>query len=59
MGFLSILVSYLRQPSTWRGAIAVASAAGVAVSPDLTEAITTVGVAGIGLVEVIRNEVGK
>ena len=38
----------LREPSTWRGIIFVLSALGVAIRPDLAEAIITLGVALAG-----------
>ncbi len=50
------LIYYLRQPSTWKGLIAVGAALGVSISPELTDAIAVAGIASIGVIEVIRNE---
>ena len=53
------LLSYLQQPSTWRGIIALATAFGVVLSPEQTAAIVTAGVSLIGVIEVFRNEKEK
>lgn len=50
---LSFLLARLSEASTWRGIIALATAAGVAMSPELIEAIVAAGLAGIGLVGVL------
>lgn len=43
------LVAQAKEPSTWRGAVLVATALGVTLTPDQREAIVTTGlfVAGI------------
>ena len=46
----------LREPSTYRGIVALAGLAGVAISPDQWEAITGVAVAVYGLIQVLRRE---
>ena len=56
MELLSKLLGYLKQPSTWRGLIAILTAAGVALQPEQVEAIVIAGVALVGVVEVFRNE---
>lgn len=50
---LSFAVARLAEPSTWRGIIALVTAAGVALSPEQVEAIVAAGLAGIGLVGVL------
>jgi hypothetical protein len=43
----------LKEPSTWRGLVLLATACGVPVAPQMAEAIITIGLAlagGIGVV---------
>lgn len=43
----------LKEPSTWRGLVLIATACGVPIAPELGEAIITIGLAiagGIGIV---------
>jgi len=50
--FLLYLVERSREPSTWRGLILVATAAGATISPEWNQAIITLGVAlacGVGV----------
>lgn len=53
---LNWLVARLGEQSTWRGLIGLATAAGVAITPEQTAAIVAVGMAAIGLVNVFRSE---
>ncbi|MFI3241233.1 MAG: hypothetical protein R3Y43_01540 [Alphaproteobacteria bacterium] len=46
----------LNQASTWRGIVGILGSFGVAISPDLAEQIIAICVAGIGIIEVVRNE---
>lgn len=42
----------LKEPSTWRGLVLIATACGVPIAPELGEAIITIGLAlagGIGV----------
>jgi hypothetical protein len=50
------IVARLNEASTWRGIIALISAAGVALSPDQGVAIVTAGVALAGVINVFRKE---
>lgn len=43
-----------KEASTWQGLIALAAAFGLAVSPELKEAIVGAGIALVGLVQVIK-----
>lgn len=45
------IIARLREPSTYAGIASFLAAAGVAIAPELWEALTTVGVAlaGVGL----------
>ena len=50
--FLFYMRDRLLEPSTWRGLILVATAAGATISPQWTDAIITLGIAlagGIGV----------
>ncbi|OWY40059.1 hypothetical protein CEK28_04810 [Xenophilus sp. AP218F] len=44
------LLARLREPSTWRGVVLVATACGLMLSPQQQEAIVTAGLALAGLV---------
>jgi hypothetical protein len=50
---IAYLVGRLAEASTWRGLVALATAAGVAISPELAEAIIAAGLAGIGVIGVV------
>jgi hypothetical protein len=53
---METILKYLKQPSTIRGIIGVLGAVGVALNPEQIEAIVAAVVAGLGVVEVFRNE---
>lgn len=53
---LEFILNKLKQPSSWRGIIALLAAGGVTLSPDLIEAIIACGLGAVGLIEVARNE---
>ena len=53
---METIFKYLKQPSTLRGIIGVLGAVGVALSPEQTEAIISLGIAAIAAIEVFRNE---
>lgn len=44
------LLDRAREPSTWRGLVLLATAAGVQIAPDVQEAIVTCGLAVAGLI---------
>jgi len=44
------LLARLREPSTWRGLVLIATACGTALSPDQQEAIVTAGLLMAGLI---------
>lgn len=50
------LLARLREPSTWRGLILLATALGYAIRPDLAEAIIALGIALAGGVGVVAPE---
>ena len=49
---LDFILARGKEASTWRGLVALVTAAGVAVSPELTEAIVALGLAVIGVLGV-------
>ena len=53
MNFLKFALDRLDEPSTWRGLVAIATALGVQLSPDLQAAIISAGMAVIGLIAVL------
>lgn len=56
---MDVIIKYLTQASTWRGIIALATAFGVAISPDLATQIIASGIGLAGVVNVFRNERNK
>lgn len=52
---IKTILDYLSQNSTWRGIIAIATAAGVSLKPELQTAIISAGLGLIGLINVLRN----
>ncbi len=53
---MNYLLERLKEPSTWRGLLALATALGVKLHPEMQEAILTAGLALIGMVNVFRKE---
>jgi hypothetical protein len=56
MKALHYIYEHLKQESTWRGAIALAMAFGLQVSPEMQTAILTTGLALIGLINAIKDK---
>ena len=52
---MSLLKTYLRQPSTWLGLAKIGAAAGI-YSTGVSNSVATAIVSIFGLVDVIRNE---
>lgn len=50
------LLNYLTQESTWIGLLAIVTAFGVAIKPELAQAIVTCALGVFGLIKVIINE---
>jgi hypothetical protein len=55
-GRLDFLLEKLSEPSTWRGIISLLTASGITLAPDYQNAIIALGMASIGLINVIRKE---
>lgn len=50
---MAYLFARLSEASTWRGLFALLTAFGVAIAPDLMEAIITFGLSAIGVIGVV------
>lgn len=50
------VLAALRQESTWRGIIAIATGAGVTIQPELQNHIIAVGLTLIGLINVGKKD---
>jgi hypothetical protein len=48
------LLRRLQETSTWRGIILLVTAAGIKLEPDLAEAIIALGLAAVGIINILR-----
>jgi len=55
-GRMEYLLNRLREPSSWRGIFALLTAVGLKLHPELQDAILSVGLSAIGLVNFFRKE---
>lgn len=46
----------LNEPSTWRGIVAILTAFGMTITPEMAEKIVALGLALIGIINLIRTE---
>ena len=53
---MATLINALKQESTWRGIIAIVTAAGVSISPELATHIIAVGMALIGTINIAKKD---
>jgi hypothetical protein len=53
---LDFILERGKEASTWRGLVALVTAAGITISPELTEAIIAVGLGIIGLIGVLAKD---
>ena len=53
---MTYILDRLKEPSTWRGILAMITAVGVKLHPELQEAIISAGLALIGMVNIFRKE---
>lgn len=51
---LDYIIARLSENSTWRGLILLATASGIAIDPEKAAAITSLGMALVGLINVFR-----
>lgn len=52
---MNYFLDRFKEESTWRGLIALVTAFGVKLHPELQDAIISTGLAGIGLINVFRS----
>jgi len=52
----SYILNRLKEPSTWRGFVALAMAAGIGISPEMIEQIVAAGVTVIGLILTFKKD---
>lgn len=46
----------LKQPSTYRGLVLLATAAGANISPEMVHSVVAVGASVAGLIDVLKND---
>lgn len=56
---LKFFLARLKEPSTWRGIVMLATGFGVALTPDQANAVVAVGVAIVGLIGVLTADQPK
>jgi hypothetical protein len=54
MNLFPWLLARLSENSTWRGLVLVATAAGLKLAPELWDSIISVGLAVVGLINIVR-----
>jgi len=53
---MDFLIARLKEPSTWRGIVAICAILGVNVSPEMQQGIISLAVALLGVIEIFRAE---
>jgi len=53
---IKTILEYLSHASTWKGLLSLATAAGVAISPELSAAIIPFGLSLIGFIQVFIDD---
>lgn len=53
---LQFILERGKEASTWRGLVAIITAAGISLSPELAEAIVALGLAVIGILGVFTKD---
>ncbi len=53
---LDFILERGKEASTWRGLVALATAVGISVSPELSEALIALGLALIGILGVLTKD---
>ena len=51
-----LIIERFQQESTWRGIITVIMAVGVVLNPDQIEAVVSVGLAIVGLINICKKD---
>jgi hypothetical protein len=53
---MKAILKRLSQESTWRGIIALVALGGVAIKPDLAEAIIAAGVSLVSIINIVKKD---
>jgi hypothetical protein len=53
---LEFILERGKEPSTWRGLVAIVTATGLSFSPELSEAIVALGLAVIGILGIFTKD---
>jgi hypothetical protein len=53
---MNTIIIQLKQPSTWRGILMLATAAGFTLSPEMQNVIMSLGIGAVGLVGVLTKD---
>lgn len=56
MKVINTILEYFLHTSTWKGLIAIATAAGVTIEPGLSDKIIAAGLALVGLIQVLVDD---
>lgn len=56
---MEYVIKRLKEPTTWQGLIALVTAFGVALSPELAEGIVSLGVTIFAVVSIVLKERGS
>ncbi len=55
---IDFITRRLKEPSTWRGVVALCAVFGISVSPEMQQAITGAAIGIIAAIEIFRKEGG-
>lgn len=53
---LENILKRLKEPSTWRGLVGILALLGIAVTPELQDAIVASAIGVISIIEILRKE---
>ena len=53
---MKTVLEYLMHASTWKGLIALLTASGVAIHPELGEKIIAAGMSAVGLIQILIDD---
>lgn len=51
---MNYILDRLSENSTWRGLLLIGTALGVKVAPELADKIITLGLSGVGIINILR-----
>ncbi len=53
---MKTILEYLKHESTWRGIIALLTSLGIAIQPEMIEALIATGLSLIGLINILKED---